>query len=99
MIFFYGLYYSLQILLTKENGHKYGLLIKSIGILASFALNKYRDGANQETVYGLLSMIDYDMLFMANGILDGLYIKEMNKCYEDNSKTLLMPLCFMGYGL
>ena len=77
MIFFYGLFFSLQILLKFENGHRYGLLIKSVGIFASFALNKYRDGSNQETVYGLLSMIDYDMLFMANGMLDSLYSKEM----------------------
>ena len=99
MVFFYGLYFFLQMLLKFENGHKYGLLIKFIGIAASFALNVYRDGTNQETVYGLLSMIDYDMLFMANGLLDSLYAKEMQKCYDDNSKTLLMPMCFMGYGL
>ena len=32
-------------------------------------------------------------------MLDSLYAKEMQRCYDDNSKTLLMPLCFMGYGL
>jgi hypothetical protein len=77
MAFFYGVFFTTQILLTHEHGQKYGLLVKSIGVFACFALNKYRDGSNQETVYGLLSMIDYDMLFMANGMLDSLYAKEM----------------------
>lgn len=46
MIFFYGLYFFMQMLLKFENGHKYCLLIKGIGIIASFALNVYRDGNN-----------------------------------------------------
>jgi hypothetical protein len=45
-IAFYFAYFGLQMLLLREGGHKYGLLIKAIGPLASFALNVHRDGKN-----------------------------------------------------
>ena len=44
-------------------------------------------------------MVNYDLLFMAQGAIDTLYAKEIQKCYDENSKTLLMPLCFMLFGL
>ena len=43
-------------------------------------------------------MLNYDMLFIASGVIDGLFSKQMQKCYDDNSETLLMPLIFLGYG-
>jgi hypothetical protein len=61
-------------------------------------LNYWRDGANQDTLYGLLAMVNYDMLFMAQGAIDTIYSKELTKCYEENSKTLLMPVCFFLFG-
>lgn len=77
LTFYYGLYFGLQMLLKRENGHRYGLLIKMIGPICSFTLNLYRDGNNQETVYGLLAMINYDLIFMGQGLLDGMYTKEL----------------------
>jgi hypothetical protein len=44
-------------------------------------------------------MVNYDMLFMAQGAIDTIYSKELTKCYEENSKTIMMPLCFLLFGL
>jgi len=95
----YMVHYFSQLLISGKDGHKYGLLIKAIGPLGCFVLNYYRDGANQDTLYGLFAMVNYDLLFMAQGAIDTIYHKELTKCYEENSKTILMPFMFLVYGL
>lgn len=62
-------------------------------------LNYWRDGTNQDTIYGLVAMVNYDLLFMAQGAIDTIYHKEMTKCYEENSKTILMPLMLVMFVL
>ena len=99
LTFFYGIHYSAQLLFKLEDGHKYGLIIKATGPIAAFCLNYWRDGANQDTLYGLLAMVNYDLLFMAQGAIDKIYSKELQKCYDECSKTILMPLNFMLFGL
>lgn len=44
-------------------------------------------------------MVNYDLLFMAQGAIDTVYSKELAKCYEENSKTIMMPLCFVAFGM
>ena len=44
-------------------------------------------------------MLNYDLFFIAQGVIDGLFSQQMQKCYDDNSKTLLMPFCFFAFGL
>ena len=51
--------------------------MKGVGPIGSFCLNYYRDGTNVETLYGLLAMVNYDLLFMSQGIVDNIYKKEM----------------------
>jgi hypothetical protein len=36
------------ILISKEGGSKYGIPIKCIGIIGSYALNIYKDGRTQD---------------------------------------------------
>ena len=61
----YMVHYFAQVLVAGKDGYKYGLIIKAIGPLGCFVLNYYRDGANQDTLYGLFAMVNYDLLFMA----------------------------------
>jgi hypothetical protein len=51
-------------------------MLKAIGPISLFILNEFRDGHNEETVYGFLAMINYDIIFMAQGIIDMLVWKE-----------------------
>lgn len=61
----YAFYFMACILISKEGGSKYGIAIKCIGVFGSYALNIYRDGLTQEPKYGLLAMLNYDLLFIA----------------------------------
>ena len=76
-ILIYVLYFYACILIKKEGGSKFGLPIKFIGIFGSYLLNIYRDGRNQESKYGLISMLNYDLFFIAQGVIDGIFSKEM----------------------
>ena len=51
-------------------------MLKAIGPISLFILNEFRGGHNEETVYGFLAMINYDIIFMAQGIIDMLVWKE-----------------------
>lgn len=43
-------------------------------------------------------MINYDLIFMAQGIVDTIYEKEIEKCFEHFSHTSVMPFMFMLWG-
>ena len=43
-IFVYGVIYMACFFIAKEKGSKYGIQVKCIGIVGSWALNIYRDG-------------------------------------------------------
>jgi hypothetical protein len=65
LLFFYAVHFSAQLLFKLENGYRYAMVIKLVGPVASYCLNCWRDGSNQETMYGLYAMINYDLLFMS----------------------------------
>jgi hypothetical protein len=73
-------------------------VVKSVGPIAALCLNYWRDGANQDTLYGLFAMINYDLLFMAQGAIDTIYYKEQDRCYTELSKTIMMPINFLVFG-
>lgn len=99
LFFIYMVHYLAQLLIQRRNGYRYAIYIKFIGPIGAFFLNYWRDGANQDTIYGLFAMVNYDLLFMAQGAIDTIYHKEMSMCYEEYSKTILMPFMFMFFGL
>ena len=99
LIAVYAAYYFSQILLTRPGGHRYCWIIKLIGPAATLLLNTKRDGANQDTMYGLFAMVNYDLVFMAQGAIDTIYKDEMDKFYNDMSKTVLMPFMLIIFGL
>jgi hypothetical protein len=43
-------------------------------------------------------MINYDLLFMAQGIVDSIYEEELDKCYNHYSTTLAMPIMILLWG-
>jgi len=99
LTFFYGIHYSAQFLFKLKNGYRYSWVIKLIGPIACFCLNYFRDGANQDTLYGLFSMVNYDLLFMAQGAIDAIYVQEIEKVNEELSHTVMMPFTYWLYGL
>jgi hypothetical protein len=52
--------------------------IKLIGLVSSFIHNHYQLSGDYETIYGFLSKINYDLIFMGQGIIDFLCIEHHN---------------------
>ena len=79
------------------------LLIRLCGPIATIFLNAWRDGKNFETIYGFLAMINYDLVFMAQGILDMAYFKQQVKERDEILSTWKTPfiailgVCTMAY--
>ena len=44
-------------------------------------------------------MINYDLLFMSQGIVDTIYAEELEESFEFCSKTVIMPFMFVLWGL
>jgi len=49
----------------RENGYKYSLLLRFIGIIGTIVLCPLRDGYNSDDLYMVVSMINFDLIFMA----------------------------------
>jgi len=97
--FAYMVHFAAQLIFKFENLRKYGFLIKLIGPLASYGLNYWRDGHRDETIYGLYAMINYDLLFMSQGIVDTIYSEELQCSFDYFSKTSVMPFMFVLWGI
>ena len=63
-------YYFLPILIHLEDGYKYSLWLRLIGPVGVIILNLFRDGSNEKAIYGFCAQLSYDLLFMAQGLLD-----------------------------
>ena len=61
---------------SKENGYKYSYHIRLIGILSVILLCLFKDGENGETIYAFVCMINFDLVFMTQGIIDQTYRPE-----------------------
>lgn len=76
-IFAYNVFYFIaQPFLQSKFGDKGLLALKLIGPLCAMTLNEWKDGKNQEDLYGFMCMLNYDIVFMAQGIVDHLYIDQ-----------------------
>ena len=71
-VLFYIMWFTIQpYMLSKgKYAYKYSLLLKCIGPISSFCLNYWRDGTNGDNLYGFMSMINYDLMFMCQGLID-----------------------------
>jgi hypothetical protein len=69
-------------------------------IISVLSLNYWRDGFNEETIYGFVSMINYDMLFMSAGMVDNFYYDLQQNFVKKHlyySKFGAISLIFKGF--
>lgn len=98
-VIFYFAWFSLQLMLKGENCHRYSLLLKLVGPLSAIVMNYFKDGGNTETVYGFMCMINYDLMFMCQGLIDQTYMKMQLKSRGEWAETMIAPACLIIYSL
>jgi hypothetical protein len=59
------LFYALQLLVPRRNGHHFAILIKLIGPIGSILLNLYKVQAKDQNLYHIFLMINYDAVFFS----------------------------------
>ena len=93
LVLFYGLAYLISYPLHKfQNGYKVALWAKLIGPLCCILMNNFKYGSYDNNFYGLLMGIQYDTIFLAQGILDQQHIEPCLKYRNELAKTVLTPL-------
>jgi len=83
----------------KLENPNWQITVKFVAPLIVYLFNYFRDGFNEETVYGFVSMINYDMIFMSAGMVDNFYWKfQKDFLYKYLLNNSFGPLtqCFMG---
>jgi hypothetical protein len=94
----YIIYYILpSLLINPTYGHKFSNLLKFIGPIATILLNLSKDGYNDTPQYGLLLQLNFDLVFMAQGLLDQIYHKEMKKSREELADSMWTIVCIYGF--
>lgn len=67
----FGIYFALpRLLVNEKRGHKFSLLLKLVGPITCIILNIVKDGKNATTQYGFLLQLNFDLVFMAQGLTD-----------------------------
>lgn len=61
----------------SENGYKFSLIIRLFGMVGTMILCCFRNGKEgNNMLYVFVSMINFDLMFMAQGVIDQVYHKE-----------------------
>lgn len=79
-----------------ENWYKYTLIIQLIGPIACILMNQI-NAKSTATLYGFVRMINYDLIFMAQGLVNQTYSKEMTKIKNELSETVCVIWCFWWF--
>jgi len=58
-------FYIAQLAVYTENGDKYAMIIKLVGVLGSMCLNWWKDQAPNQPLHHVLMMINYDAVFFS----------------------------------
>ena len=74
-------------LLFKDDGFIPQNLLKLAGPLCTIAMNSWRDGYNNEAIYGFLVTVNYDIIFFAQGLIDSFYWEKQKGTIETMSKS------------
>ena len=85
---------NLLITHSGERSHYVALAVKLMGPLVMAVMNVYKDGDIDGSIYGFLTMINYDLVFMCQGIVDTVYRKEQERAIKELSST---ALTFVGF--
>jgi len=68
----FAVYYVVQLFDVSRNA----LLLKLIGLFATWGLNYYKDGNTNNNIYGFVAQLNYDFIFLIQGLVDHTYLKE-----------------------
>ena len=55
---------------NRENGYKYSLLLRFISIICTILLCVFHDGSTLDAGYIFVSMMNFDLMFMSQAIVD-----------------------------
>lgn len=75
LILAYTLFYTLPIVVINK-GYTYSNMLKLIGPILCILLSISRNGYNDGPLYGFIYMINFDLVFMMQGIVDQIFINE-----------------------
>lgn len=95
------LYAVAPFLLIKKvpEGANYALALKVVGPLVHCLLNIFKDSNGFSPKYGFLATINYDFIFMAQGMIDQLYAKEIQQSKNYFKDSVVVPLSFISFFL
>ena len=82
---------------NRENGYKYSYHLRLIGALSIILLCIFKDGYKDGTIYNFVCMINFDLVFMTQGIIDQTYRPEQEKLFDELKDTMLAPFSFFAF--
>lgn len=87
--------------IPKPTGYKYIHLLRAIGICSMLLFNifKSQQHSDFDSTYGFFIMINYDVMFMAQGLVDTTFKEEYDKRWEELKDTPLVPLSMFTFFL
>jgi len=68
----FSVYYAIQLLDISNMA----LILKLIGVFATWSLYYYKDGSTSDNIYGFVAQLNYDFIFFIQGLVDHTYLKE-----------------------
>ena len=90
-------FYIAQLSIYTENGDKYAMMIKLVGITGSICLNWWKDQAPNQPLHHVLMMINYDAVFFSQGCIDQCYFKPMMRTRNRIGKTAWAPIAVVFF--
>jgi len=90
-------FYIAQLSIYTENGDKYAMIIKLVGITGSICLNWWKDQAPNQPLHHVLMMINYDAVFFSQGCIDQCYFKPMMRTRNRIGKTAWAPIAVVFF--
>lgn len=81
-------YAALFLNITDQNA----LHLKWIGPIFTIGLNFYRINSTENSLYNFVSMLNYDFIFMAQGVIDQIYLQEQLKHRGKFTDTIMVPI-------
>jgi hypothetical protein len=91
---YFAVQYSVLFLNISD---KNALHLKWIGPIAAVLLNIYRLNDTGNSLYNFVSMLNYDYLFMAQGVVDQIYLQDQLKHRGTLSETLMVPFALLMF--
>ena len=94
----YAAFYSFQVYLSRlfEEQFDWSLLLSWIGPLTSIALNNFKYGSDQKTMYAILTMINYHTIFEAQGAVNTVWRDKLKNHSDYYRNSAVNPFIIIG---